>query len=186
MAGLLVLIVGPSGAGKDSLIDAARQQFAADPRFVFPRRIVSRPASAAEDNLEQDAAAMARQAAAGEFALYWQAHGLSYAIPGEIGAALAQDAVVICNVSRTIVPEARQRYRCFVIEIRAAPEVLAARLAGRMRASDGDVGQRLGRSAAITVLADAVCHNDGALAVSARAFCALLARIAPGQGADTA
>ena len=50
--GRLVLVVGPSGAGKDTLIAAVRQRLAGDEGFLFPRRIVTRPASAAEDNVE--------------------------------------------------------------------------------------------------------------------------------------
>ncbi|HEY6257055.1 MAG TPA: phosphonate metabolism protein/1,5-bisphosphokinase (PRPP-forming) PhnN, partial [Xanthobacteraceae bacterium] len=52
--GLLVVVVGPSGAGKDTLIDLARalcaQDSQIDPRIVFPRRVVTRGPSAAEDH----------------------------------------------------------------------------------------------------------------------------------------
>ena len=58
--GRLVLVVGPSGAGKDTLIAAVRQRLAADEAFLFPRRIVTRPSSAAEDNVEADEATFER------------------------------------------------------------------------------------------------------------------------------
>ena len=41
--GTLALVVGPSGAGKDALIDGARHHFAGDPRYSFPRRLITRP-----------------------------------------------------------------------------------------------------------------------------------------------
>ena len=79
MAGRLVLVVGPSGAGKDTLIAAGRAALGEDPRFVFPRRVVTRPAVAAledHESVSPEAFAAARQA--GAFALDWEAHGLCY------------------------------------------------------------------------------------------------------------
>ncbi|MGQ3357242.1 MAG: hypothetical protein ACT6XS_21655, partial [Phreatobacter sp.] len=82
--GRLVLVVGPSGAGKDTLIAAARSRLASDEAVLFPRRIVTRPASAAEDNVEADEATFARIAEAGGFALTWSAHGHRYGIPAVV------------------------------------------------------------------------------------------------------
>ena len=83
--GRLVLVVGPSGAGKDSLIEAARRALAGHPRFVFPRRLVTRPCdpgSEDHDSLTEEAFASEREA--GAFFLHWGAHGLHYALPGSI------------------------------------------------------------------------------------------------------
>lgn len=59
MPGRLDLVVGPSGAGKDMLIRLARAALACEPRYVFPRRLVTRPPSADEDNDPIDEAAFA-------------------------------------------------------------------------------------------------------------------------------
>lgn len=162
--GRLVLVVGPSGAGKDTLIGAVRDALAGDPAVVFPRRIVTRPSSAAEDNVEADAEGFARMAAEGAFVLSWTAHGHAYGIPATIDAAIAEGGTVVCNVSREIIAEARRRYRnVTVVEITASPEVLAARIAARSRPSDGDPAARAARKVTAPVVADVVIVNDGAV-----------------------
>ncbi|KMO15331.1 phosphonate metabolism protein/1,5-bisphosphokinase (PRPP-forming) PhnN [Methylobacterium indicum] len=158
-SGGFVLVVGPSGAGKDTLLRLARDALAGDPRFVFPRRLVTRPPSEHEDNETIGEAEFAEGEAAGRFPLSWRAHNLGYALPAS-SAALARDGhVVVCNVSRRVVGEARRRLPgVTVVEVTAPPDVLAARLAARGRREDGDLGARLTRSA--TVVADLVVMND--------------------------
>jgi ribose 1,5-bisphosphokinase len=146
MPGCLVLVVGPSGAGKDTLIRLARAALAGDPRYIFPRRLVTRPPSADEDNAEIDEAAFADGHAAGRFTLSWRAHGLGYALPAEAGTLAERGHVVVCNVSRRVVAQARVAIpRVSVVEITAPPEILARRLADRGRAEDGDLAARLAR-----------------------------------------
>ncbi|MBN9309568.1 MAG: phosphonate metabolism protein/1,5-bisphosphokinase (PRPP-forming) PhnN, partial [Devosia sp.] len=75
--GALVLVVGPSGAGKDTLIGAAKTALAGDPRFTFPRRVVTRQAMVElEDHDSIDAVEFSRQKLRGAYALDWEAHGL--------------------------------------------------------------------------------------------------------------
>ncbi|TBW37597.1 phosphonate metabolism protein/1,5-bisphosphokinase (PRPP-forming) PhnN [Siculibacillus lacustris] len=144
--GRLVLVVGPSGAGKDTLIDAARRELAGDPRFAFPRRVVTRPPSPAEDNDTVDAEAFAAAQERGAFALAWTAHGHAYGIPAAIDADLARGATVVVNVSRTVVAAARARWhRVAVVEVTAPTEILAARIAARARGSDAAGAERLTR-----------------------------------------
>jgi ribose 1,5-bisphosphokinase len=176
--GRLVLVVGPSGAGKDTLIELARGLLRDDASVVFPRRVVTRAASAAEAHDTMDEEAFDRAARAGSFALTWDAHGLRYGIPISIDADIRAARTVVCNVSRTIIIPARARYAdVFVALVTAPAEVLAARLAARGR--DGDIAQRLARAEAFAdVGADCVISNTGAPAEGAAALMAAVARTA--------
>lgn len=179
LPGRLVLVVGPSGSGKDTLIAAARIALAGDPRYVFPRRIVTRPASAAEDNVHADAVGFAEARARGAFALDWSAHGHAYAIPAAIDVDLAAGAVVVINVSRTVVAEARRRWPdVSVVAVDAPPEVLAARVAARGRPSDGDGAERVTRRPQTVDPhpADVRIDNGGDLAAAVAAFIAAVVR----------
>lgn len=174
--GRLVLVVGPSGAGKDTLIAAVRQRLAGDEGFLFPRRIVTRPASAAEDNVEADEATFRAIAAAGGLALSWTAHGHHYGIPAVIDHAVYEGRTAICNVSREVVPAARQRYaNVTVVEVTAPPDVLKSRVAARARPSDGDSTARVERRIAQPVDADVVIVNDGPVEPAAARLLAVVA-----------
>ena len=132
--GRLVLVVGPSGAGKDSVMRAAAVRLAGKSEFVFVQRVITRAPDAHEQHEPVTAGEFDARERRGVFALIWQAHGLSYAIPATIDRDLAAGRTVICNVSRAIIEATRRRYQnVLVIEITAAPDVLAARLLGRGR-----------------------------------------------------
>jgi ribose 1,5-bisphosphokinase len=175
--GVLILVVGPSGAGKDTLIRAAKQHFAGCDRVVFPRRIASRPPDGDEDNIFIESQAHDRLDGDGAFALRWSAHGLSYAIPRGIEVDLAHGACVVCNVSRTVVAQARERYATHVVAVTAAPQILAERLALRRRASDGDLASRVRRSVEIAVSADVVIDNSGPPEVAVGHFVQEIGRV---------
>jgi len=162
--GRLIVVVGPSGAGKDTMIAGARAALSGNPTVVFPRRVITRAANAAEEHDTLDEAAFDRAAAAGAFAFWWAAHGLKYGIPSAIDDALRAGKTVICNTSRAIVPDLRARYaRLDVVLVTAPPAVLAARLAGRARASDQSLDERLKRSAEfVDFRADHVIDTTGA------------------------
>ena len=145
---MLVGVVGPSGAGKDTLMDGARAALAGDTRFVFARRVITRPAAAGgEDHQPASAEDFAQMRDQGELALWWDAHGLSYGIPAGVAAQAGQGRVVVANLSRGVLAEAVARFPLLVLEITAPLELRAARLAARGRESVEDVARRLSREA---------------------------------------
>ena len=50
MRGTLILVIGPSGAGKDSIIAGAAERLRDDKRILFARRVITRPAHAGGEN----------------------------------------------------------------------------------------------------------------------------------------
>ena len=153
MNGTLILIVGPSGAGKDTLIRGARQALAGEWRFVFPRREITRPAQAGgEAHVALGEAEFAARQARGAYALSWRAHGLGYGIPASIDDALASGRTVVANASRTAVAPARRRYPDVVaIHVTAPDAVLRHRLQTRGREADEDIAARVERAGALDV-----------------------------------
>lgn len=145
--GKLVLVVGPSGAGKDTLLGLARAACADDSGIVFARRVVTRPASSAEDNEQMDIDAFRAARAQDAFAVHWEAHGHAYGLRRGIDDDIRAGRTVVANVSRTVIPALRQAYvNVVVVSITAPAEVLAQRLAMRSRGSDGNIVQRLART----------------------------------------
>ncbi|GGI32667.1 phosphonate metabolism protein/1,5-bisphosphokinase (PRPP-forming) PhnN [Bradyrhizobium guangdongense] len=145
--GRLVLVVGASGAGKDTLLRLAQAACADDRNIVFPRRIVTRASSADEDNIAVSPDEFARAREHGDFAVHWDAHGHAYALPLEINDDIRAGRTVVVNVSRTVISALRRAYaNVVVVVITAPPDVLAQRLAARARHSDGNIAERLSRS----------------------------------------
>jgi ribose 1,5-bisphosphokinase len=160
--GRLVLVVGPSGAGKDTLLGLAKIACTGDRNIVFPRRAVTREASQAEDNEQLSPEAFQLGVARGEFATHWQAHGHHYGLPRAIEVDVREGRTVVVNVSRTVVDALRRAYAdVVVIGVTAPPEILAERLAIRARGSDGKIEQRLGRAVDETGAPDFTIHNVG-------------------------
>jgi ribose 1,5-bisphosphokinase len=160
---MLFLVVGPSGAGKDTLIDAAWRELSGDVRVRFVRRDITRPPEGGgEDHNAVDADTFAQRRDGGAYALHWQAHGLGYGIPADICADLSAGRVVVANVSRTVIEQAVRQFPVRVLEITASPAVLAQRLGARGREDAADIAARLARGVALPDTVDVVTIvNDG-------------------------
>ena len=145
--GCLVLVVGPSGAGKDTLLDFARERLSSDRSFRFVRRVVTRPAASGEEHEPVTDQEFELRASSDAFALQWQAHGLRYGIPAIVTDWIDDGYVVVANGSRGIIREAQSRLPAVhVVTVTAPQSVLAARLVARGRESSTLIVDRLARA----------------------------------------
>jgi ribose 1,5-bisphosphokinase len=147
--GVFVAIVGPSGAGKDTVIAYARDRFVGNEGVEFVRRVITRPSDAASEDHDTLADAAFEEAEhAGAFAVSWSAHGLRYGLPAHLDETIGSGHVAVANVSRGAIALLQARYaNVIVVEITASADILAQRLAARGRESRGEVLARLARSA---------------------------------------
>jgi ribose 1,5-bisphosphokinase len=144
--GRLIGVVGPSGAGKDSVMEALVARM---PDLHRARRVITRPEEAGGEVFDGISPALfAARAAGGDFALHWKAHGLSYGVPASVAEVLDTGRDALVNLSRSVLGKARLRFETFlVLHVTARPEVLAERLAARGRETPQEIARRLARPA---------------------------------------
>ena len=186
MTGPLVYVMGPSGAGKDSVLERARSMLSIETPVAFAHRYITRPADVGgENHVALTRAEFALRRAHGLFAFHWHAHGNDYGIGREIEAWRAAGLSVVVSGSREHYEKvAGSDPDLHPVLITAAIDKLRARLAARGREDAGAAASRLARSDAYTVN-DArlvTIVNDGTLDAAAEAFVRLLAtlRYSPG------
>jgi ribose 1,5-bisphosphokinase len=176
--GTLFLIVGPSGVGKDTLIEGAKAALAHDDKFVFPARFITRPADAGgEQHSEVSAKDFEFGVSGGHYALSWYAHGLGYGISVSIKAMLESGHHVVVNVSRSVLDQARDTFvNVTIISISAPSDVLAKRLTARGRETAAEIDERIQRAAAYDVTGPDVIEliNDADLHTAIEKLVAIL------------
>jgi phosphonate metabolism protein PhnN/1,5-bisphosphokinase (PRPP-forming) len=169
MSGHWVFVCGPSGAGKDSVMNWAAQYLAARPEIVFARRMVTRPSHPGSEHDAVTNEQFAQLSGDGALAWRWQAHGFHYGISEQYHAVVASGRVVVVNGSREHASGLPLAKQLRVVQVLADAEQLAARLAQRGRDAPHEVAQRLARSAQLAELrADCTIVNQGELAVAGR------------------
>ncbi len=175
--GVLVLVAGPSGAGKDTLIGAARAHFHSDARFTFPQRVVTRASDVTEQVRQVSPGDFDAIEQRGGFLLAWRAHGLAYGVPVEARDHLTDGRVVVVNVSRRIISAAFSVWpRSHAVYVHVAEDILQARLQRRGRETAEQIGARLSRAAPIAGPASdspegaTIIDNSGQLASATQSF----------------
>ena len=175
MAGRFIAVVGPSGAGKDSVMEGLCAQ---RPGLHRVRRVITRAADAGGEDFEPVSESLfAARAAGDDFVLHWKAHGLSYGIPTEVRDVLAGGQDALANLSRGVLQAAADAFaEVLVLHVTASPKVLARRLAHRGRERGPEIDRRLARSkpAMPVDLTTITIDNSGALADSVAAAAAAL------------
>ena len=138
--------MGPSGSGKDSLIEASRLRLQASGIEVSTRVITRSAEAKGEEAISVSVEEFARLRASGALALDWQANGLAYGIPVQIDLWLAQARHVLVNGSRAYLEQARDRYPdLLAIRLDVDPSVLRHRLLARGREPIEQIEERMAR-----------------------------------------
>lgn len=140
--GRLIAVVGPSGVGKDSVMQGLAH---AVPELHLVRRVITRaPGLGGEDYDAVSRPQFQQMAANGAFAVHWSAHGLSYGIPQTVSHHVKTGTDCLANFSRRALRAGADVFPDFlVLNITAQAATLAARLAARGRESEAEIAQRL-------------------------------------------
>jgi phosphonate metabolism protein PhnN/1,5-bisphosphokinase (PRPP-forming) len=169
MSGRWVFVCGPSGAGKDSVLDWAAEHLAARQDIVFARRMVTRPAQPGSDHDPVTPQQFARLIGSGGLVWCWEAHGFHYGIAAHYAAEVAAGKTVVVNGSRAHADSLNAPERVRVVQIVADAGQLASRLERRGRDAPHEVTRRLARNALFSNLrADHTILNHGELADAGR------------------
>lgn len=167
MSHRLVVVIGPSGAGKDSVLEGLRTNWPFAQPAHFARRTITRPVKPDDEQHEAvDDARFEQLLVAQAFAMHWQANGLSYGIRRSELEPLEAGHWLFVNGSRAYLPQVLQAWpEATVVHIGASRDVLAQRLARRGRETEDAVAMRLSREVALHLPAHVVAiENNGSLA----------------------
>jgi len=174
----LLYLMGASGSGKDSLLDALRQHLPAG--VAVAHRYITRPADAGSENhIALSEVEFIQRRQQGMFALEWEAHQCRYGVGIEIDTWMQLGCHVVVNGSRAHLDIAHQRYGKLLLPVclQVSEAVLAERLARRGRENAGQIACRLTRASEYDRALPAECHrlnNDGALQDTLRHLLAIL------------
>lgn len=177
--GTLILVVGPSGAGKDTLLAEARRHFSGNRDVMFCERIITRSGDIGEKHVHATDTEFQRMVDAGGFFLHWDAHELRYGIPAGMLDELRAGRTVIANVSRRVLGEAQKKWpNTIILNVTARKDVLRKRLLGRGRESAEFIDKRLERAFSVALPDEGRIEeidNSGALQPAARRMIAIIA-----------
>lgn len=180
VTGPLVVVLGPSGSGKDTLMSYACNELGDRADVLFVRRAITRPADAGnEDHIAMTDAEFDAAIDEGQFSLTWAANGLRYGLPRAIEAHLAEGRLAVVNGSRGAWAIIQQVFPSAVaVEIRVDPDILAKRLEARGRENASEIEARLARASALESRfdADLIIDNSGEVQAAGAELVAYMTR----------
>ena len=148
MSGPLIYVMGPSGAGKDSVLSCLRERLAGNARIHWARRTITRDAAAGgEDHEAITPYVFDALQTQGAFAMAWRAHGLGYGVRCEQLRWLELGDWVFVNGSREYLATALTMYPSLTpVHVTASPATLLRRLTARQRETRDQVRARVARA----------------------------------------
>jgi ribose 1,5-bisphosphokinase len=173
----LVYVIGPSGAGKDSVLQTLRTKWVNMPLAHWAKRTITRSVQAGGEQHESvEAQEFERLLATNAFAMSWQANGLSYGIRRAELAPLAKGECVFVNGSRAHLPLLLHQWPEAAIVLITAPEdVLAQRLQTRAREDNQAIAKRLARAVELDLPSQTIqIINNSSLETAAEQLLAAL------------
>lgn len=149
----LIYVVGPSGAGKDSLLNWLRAHLPSTDRIHWARRTIDRPPSTEGEVHESvSSEAFNHLLETQQLAMYWSANANQYGIRHSELSQHPHGSWIFVNGSRAHLPVAASSFNeLTVLHITAQPEVLQQRLLARGRESQEAIEQRLRRTPPLKV-----------------------------------
>lgn len=176
--GKLILVVGNSGSGKDSIMRGVIERYPSDLKSLYlTQRYITRPYSDTEDYIAIKPDDFKKLSLQGEFVLEWHIYGLDYGIPIEIDDWLEKGHPVLVNVSRTIIKKARKMYQNILVVFIYVPfEITLKRVKERARESGVRLEERILRARQNQDVPDAdfIVDNSGDLEEAINKFLSIL------------
>lgn len=174
----LVYVMGPSGAGKDSVLAGVRAALGPGERIAVAHRYITRPNVAGDEgHVSVSSAEFSGRASAGLFAYKWSAHGCEYGIGIEVEAWRRAGFLVVVSGSRAHFSTLSEEV--VPVLITADPGTLRRRLAARGRDDSVSIVRRLQREVAIDHPLLLTIDNTGPLDDSVHKLLAALRNAAP-------
>lgn len=173
--GRLIWLMGPSGAGKDTLLAALRSR--EHPQLLVAHRYITRPASAGSENhislSEKEFFTRAEQHL---FTLSWHANGFYYGIGAEVDLWLQAGFDVVVNGSRGHLPQALEQYadQLLPVHVQVSLDILRQRLEKRGRENAVEIAARLERASRYNPTGCLTLNNDGSLLQSVEGLVTLI------------
>jgi len=171
--GQLFFLVGNSGSGKDSLLKEALDKWPQDlPPVKIPRRYITRPPHETEPFHSVSPKEFQKMKKKGKFCFTWHIYDLDYGVPHEILQWLQHGALVVVNVSRKIIPDARREFptlKVIFVKVPFAITLDRIKKRGREDPSDPIFQERVARARKMEDFSDVdfIVNNSGDLQIGA-------------------